>query len=208
MDVFGDSKVWDVRLEIPAKEYEAMQPAPGGFGPPGAPPAARRGVVAALAQPLPVDRAVLSLACGIAAWGGAPAAESTRLARAALQAPFEIGVDGLSWTVDTSFLALALTWAERFDEACAPLERVIAIARERGALIYGVVGSPDGTLAQLADVAIVVKAPPELKTPLVESFQAVVWHGIVSHPKLLQHEMKWEAVSAVAAREGRDDNAG
>ena len=37
-DVFGDTKVWDIHLEIPAKEYAAMQPAPGGFGFPGAPP--------------------------------------------------------------------------------------------------------------------------------------------------------------------------
>jgi putative membrane-bound dehydrogenase-like protein len=35
-DVFGSSKVWTLHLEIPAKEYEAMQPAGGmgGFGPP------------------------------------------------------------------------------------------------------------------------------------------------------------------------------
>jgi putative membrane-bound dehydrogenase-like protein len=38
-DVFGTTRVWKVHLEIPAKEYEAMQPAAGGFGFPGAPPA-------------------------------------------------------------------------------------------------------------------------------------------------------------------------
>jgi putative membrane-bound dehydrogenase-like protein len=39
-DVFGTAKVWAIHLEIPAKEYEAMQPpAGGGFGFPGAPPA-------------------------------------------------------------------------------------------------------------------------------------------------------------------------
>src|SRR5262249_8546437 len=39
-DVFGASRVWSFHLEIPAKEYEAMQPpAGGGFGFPGAPPA-------------------------------------------------------------------------------------------------------------------------------------------------------------------------
>src|SRR5277367_5952309 len=38
-DVFGTTKVWAIHLEIPAKEYDAMQPATG-FGPPGgAPPA-------------------------------------------------------------------------------------------------------------------------------------------------------------------------
>src|SRR5215831_21176819 len=38
-DLFGDDKVWALHLEIPAREYEAMQPSPGGFGFPGAPPA-------------------------------------------------------------------------------------------------------------------------------------------------------------------------
>src|SRR6516165_725078 len=38
-DVFGTTKVWAIHLEIPAREYEAMQPPAGGFGFPGAPPA-------------------------------------------------------------------------------------------------------------------------------------------------------------------------
>jgi hypothetical protein len=38
-DLFGTTRTWNVHLEIPAKEYEAMQPAPGGFGFSGGPPA-------------------------------------------------------------------------------------------------------------------------------------------------------------------------
>ena len=37
-DVFGLTKVWSIHLEIPAREYEALQPAQGGFGFPGGPP--------------------------------------------------------------------------------------------------------------------------------------------------------------------------
>src|SRR5262245_23616099 len=36
-DLFGLTKVWAMHLEVPAKEYEAMQPAGGGFGFPGGP---------------------------------------------------------------------------------------------------------------------------------------------------------------------------
>jgi D-sedoheptulose 7-phosphate isomerase len=68
--------------------------------------------------------------------------------------------------------------------------------RELGASIYGVVGSPDGTLAKLADVAVVIDAPPDLKTPLVESFQAVVWHALVSHPELAARQGHWESLAA------------
>lgn len=67
--------------------------------------------------------------------------------------------------------------------------------RDVGAQIYGVVGSSDGTLARLADVAIVVSAPPDLKTPLVESLQAVVWHALVFHPDLAARSGHWESLA-------------
>lgn len=72
-------------------------------------------------------------------------------------------------------------------------------AHELGASIYGVVGSHDGTLARLADVAVVIEPPPEFKTPLVESFQAVVWHALVSHPALAIREGHWESLATSPA---------
>jgi D-sedoheptulose 7-phosphate isomerase len=71
-------------------------------------------------------------------------------------------------------------------------------AREVGASIYGVVGAPGGTLAELADVAVLIEPPPELRTPLVESFQAVVWHALVSHPGLAVKQGHWESLTAAA----------
>ena len=75
------------------------------------------------------------------------------------------------------------------------LVNAIERGREVGAAIYGIVGSADGTLARLADVAIVVTAPPDLKTPLVESFQAVIWHALVSHPELAARQGHWESIA-------------
>jgi len=69
-------------------------------------------------------------------------------------------------------------------------------ARAVGASIYGVVGAPGGTLAALADVAIVIDPPAALRTPLVESFQAVVWHALVSHPGLALRPGHWESLAA------------
>ncbi len=76
------------------------------------------------------------------------------------------------------------------------LVNAIELARELDASIYGVVGSPDGTLAQLADVAIVIEAPGDLKTPLVEAYQAVVWHALVSHPDLAAQQGHWESLAS------------
>jgi D-sedoheptulose 7-phosphate isomerase len=76
------------------------------------------------------------------------------------------------------------------------LVSAIERGREIGAAIYGVVGFPGGTLAELADVAVIIDTPPDLKTPLVESFQAVVWHAIISHPELAARQGHWESLAA------------
>jgi D-sedoheptulose 7-phosphate isomerase len=67
-------------------------------------------------------------------------------------------------------------------------------ARAVGAAIYGVAGTPGGTLAQLADTAILIDPPAALRTPLVESFQAVIWHALVSHPALAVKQGHWESL--------------
>lgn len=74
------------------------------------------------------------------------------------------------------------------------LVNAIEMAHRVGAAVYGVVGAPGGTLAELADVAVVVDPPAHLRTPLVESFQAVVWHALVSHPALATAPGHWEQV--------------
>ncbi len=80
------------------------------------------------------------------------------------------------------------------------LVNAIERAHALGASIYGVVGAPGGTLAELADVAILVDAPSDLRTPLVESFQAVIWHALVSHPELAARQAHWESLSATETR--------
>ena len=71
----------------------------------------------------------------------------------------------------------------------------VELAKEVGAAVYGLVGRPDGTTAQLADACVVVDAPAQRTTPHVEGFQAVLWHLIVSHPALAAQATKWESVA-------------
>jgi len=69
-------------------------------------------------------------------------------------------------------------------------------AKEIGAKVFGVVGRDGGYTGQVADACVIV--PPirsETVTPQTEAFQAVVWHLVVSHPKLQKYEMKWESVT-------------
>lgn len=71
----------------------------------------------------------------------------------------------------------------------------LELARREGAAIFGIVGRDGGATAELADVAVVVPAPAERVTPHVESFQAVLWHLLVSHPALEAQAGKWEATA-------------
>jgi D-sedoheptulose 7-phosphate isomerase len=99
---------------------------------------------------------------------------------------------------DDGLLVFSVGGGSREHNVSVNLVNAIELARERGALIYGVVGHPGGTLAQLADAAVRIEAPGDLKTPLVESFQAVVWHALVSHPELAAQKGHWETLAAGA----------
>ena len=69
-------------------------------------------------------------------------------------------------------------------------------AQEVGARIFGVVGRDGGYTAKVADACVIIPPiKPETVTPHTEAFQAVIWHLVVSHPKLQKFEMKWESVT-------------
>ena len=83
----------------------------------------------------------------------------------------------------------------------ANLVRALDHAREVGATICGVVGRDGGYTAQLADACVLVPVVnPSTITAHTESFQALVWHLLVSHPKLRAAEMKWESLERPAAK--------
>jgi D-sedoheptulose 7-phosphate isomerase len=68
-------------------------------------------------------------------------------------------------------------------------------AKEVDAKIFGIVGRDGGYTAKVADVAIVVPTiNADMVTPLTESFHAVIWHLMVSHPLLKVQEAKWESL--------------
>lgn len=79
----------------------------------------------------------------------------------------------------------------------ANIVRAVMHARRVGASVFGVVGRDGGYTARVADHCIVVPTvDAERVTPHTESFQAVIWHMLVTHPRLLRHEMRWESVAA------------
>ena len=68
-------------------------------------------------------------------------------------------------------------------------------ARAVGAKIVGVVGRDGGHTASVADACVIVPtANPDTITAHTEEMQAVVWHLLVSHPRVKLHGMKWESL--------------
>lgn len=76
------------------------------------------------------------------------------------------------------------------------LVRALEYAKQVDAKILGVVGRDGGYARRVADACVVVPTiNANTVTPHTESFQAVVWHLIVSHPRLRVSEMKWESTT-------------
>lgn len=80
------------------------------------------------------------------------------------------------------------------------LVRALEYAKQVGAKVCGVVGRDGGYTARVADACVVVPVVDAATiTPHTEAFQALVWHLLVSHPKLKATEMKWESVQPEVA---------
>jgi len=74
------------------------------------------------------------------------------------------------------------------------LINALKLAKTVGAKITGVLGRDGGYTAQVADACVIIPTVnPETITPHSEAFQAVVWHLLVSHPKLKENQTKWES---------------
>jgi D-sedoheptulose 7-phosphate isomerase len=75
------------------------------------------------------------------------------------------------------------------------LVAAVNYARQTGAKIIGIVGRDGGHTATLADASVIVPiVNPKTVTPHTEAFQAVIWHLLVSHPRLRTGDPKWESI--------------
>ena len=74
------------------------------------------------------------------------------------------------------------------------LVEALKFAKEQRAAILGIVGKDGGYTAQVADVCCIIPTVnAETITPHQEAFQSIVWHLLVSHPRLKVNPTKWES---------------
>ena len=66
-------------------------------------------------------------------------------------------------------------------------------AKKQGMDVLGIVGRDGGYTKKRGDLVLIIPTGNAAKgTPHTEAFQAVVWHGIVSDPRLMSRSNKWE----------------
>ncbi|MBI2503693.1 MAG: SIS domain-containing protein [Candidatus Latescibacteria bacterium] len=76
------------------------------------------------------------------------------------------------------------------------LVAALEYAKTVGARVCGIVGRDGGYTATVADACLIVPTiSAQSITPLAESFQAVIWHLLVSHPAVQVQPMKWESAA-------------
>ena len=74
------------------------------------------------------------------------------------------------------------------------LVRAIELGRERGAAVFGIVGKDGGATKTAAEACVIIPTvSPDRITPHTEGLCAVIWHLLVSHPRLKQSATKWES---------------
>jgi D-sedoheptulose 7-phosphate isomerase len=76
------------------------------------------------------------------------------------------------------------------------LVSALQLAKSVSATVIGIIGRDGGFTRKVADACVVIPiVNPAHITPHSEAFQAVVWHLLVSHPRLKTTQTRWEAIS-------------
>ena len=78
----------------------------------------------------------------------------------------------------------------------ANLVGAMRLAQDVGAAIVGIAGRDGGMLRATATASVLIPTEdPARVTPQTEGLQALVWHLMVSHPRLAAATAKWESVT-------------
>jgi D-sedoheptulose 7-phosphate isomerase len=96
---------------------------------------------------------------------------------------------------DDLILVLSVGGGSRENNVSPNLVSALEYARLVGTPVIGIVGRDGGFTGRVADACIIVPPTnPAHVTPHSEEFQGIIWHLMVSHPRLKRAATKWESV--------------
>jgi D-sedoheptulose 7-phosphate isomerase len=89
-------------------------------------------------------------------------------------------------------LVLSVGGGDKEKNVSTNLIEAIDYANKIGAKVIGIIGRDGGYTAKHANTCVIVPTiNPNSVTPHAESFQTIIWHLMVSHPKLKSSSTKW-----------------
>ena len=75
------------------------------------------------------------------------------------------------------------------------LIHAIVVAKKAGAKVLGIIGRDGGYTGAVADACVIIPTQsPDTITPHAEAWQAVVWHMLVTDPRIMAMSNKWESI--------------
>lgn len=77
-----------------------------------------------------------------------------------------------------------------------PLICALDLTNNQGATSISIVGKQFGYLQKNSTIVINTPLNPRYITPHAESFQALIWHAMVFHPKIQNAKGKWEELDS------------
>jgi D-sedoheptulose 7-phosphate isomerase len=94
-----------------------------------------------------------------------------------------------------ALLVFSVGGGNREKNVSVNLVQALELAKQVGARVFGIVGRDGGYTNQVADACVLIPVvSADRVTPHTEGFCAVIWHLLVSHPKLAAKPTKWESV--------------
>jgi len=76
------------------------------------------------------------------------------------------------------------------------LIHALNLAQKVGAKILGITGRDGGYTGKVADACVIIPTQsPDTITPHAEAWQAVVWHMLVTDPRIMAMSNKWESLT-------------
>ena len=96
---------------------------------------------------------------------------------------------------DTLFV-LSVGGGSKENNVSVNLIHAIDVAKKAGAKVLGIIGRDGGYTGTVADACVIIPTQsPDTITPHAEAWQAVVWHMLVTDPRIMSMSNKWESLA-------------
>ncbi len=109
---------------------------------------------------------------------------------------FSAWLQGSHIDADDAVFVFSVGGGDKQRNVSANIVNALEIAKKAGARILGVVGRDGGHTAKVADACVIIPPiNPGTITPHAEAFQGVIWHLMVSDPRVMTMSNKWEGLA-------------